>query len=448
MDEFTLKRTIPMEDEYDVIVAGGGPAGVAAAVTAQRMGRRVLLAEAMGCLGGLGTSGMVGAFGPMSDGVRRLARGFIGEVVDRMYERGWIREGLTPELWNAIYMKWTAYNCEGLKIIYDEFIKAAGVEVRFFTKVIDADLDPGDSKRVNGVILHNIEGYRYIKAKAFVDATGDAVLANLCGVECREAYRDTPVGLPATLVSIWAGIDWEEAQKHTEEHQALLEKAFENGRFTVTDRQFGVNHTGKTIGYLNAGHLFGVNALNNKSVTEALIWGRKQLLEYRDFLNKDLPGFSKAELVATAPLLGNRESRRIVGEEEITKEDFFAKRQFFNQIGVYNRFMDIHPYNASKEEWERFRMYWDKNHLGSGNCLGIPYGILVPKGWKNLWVAGRCVSSDNQVLGTIRAQPCCSIMGQAAGAATVQAITTGQEAYRLDTEALRDVLRKQGVYIP
>lgn len=345
-------------------------------------------------------------------------------------------------------MRWIQYNPEGLKIVYDEITAEAEVETRFNTRVIDVDIEPADPKSVRGVILHSVEGYTYIKAHAFVDATGDAVLADLSGAECREAYRDTPVGLPATLASLWIDIDWEAATPHIEKHKDLLAKAIDQGRFTVADRQFGIKRIGKNTGFLNAGHLFKVNPLHNKSITDALIWGRKQLLEYRDFINKDLPGLAGAELLCTAPLLGIRESRRIVGEEELHKEDFFAKRQFPNQIGVYNRFMDIHPYDDSIEEWERFQKYHEKNHLGPGNCLGMPYGILVPRGWKNLWVAGRCVSSDNKVLGTIRAQPCCAVMGQAAGAAAAQSISTGQEAFRLDTEALRATLRSQGAYIP
>lgn len=90
MENFTLTRSIPVEDGFDVLVAGGGPAGVAAAVAAGRLGRKVLLIEAMDCLGGMGTSGMVAAFGPMSDGQRQLTRGIIGEVVSRMYAKGWM----------------------------------------------------------------------------------------------------------------------------------------------------------------------------------------------------------------------------------------------------------------------------------------------------------------------------------------------------------------------
>jgi hypothetical protein len=358
---------------------------------------------------------------------------------------------MNPDEWNKAYMKWWPFNPEGLKIVYDEFAKDAKVDVRFYTSVIDADIDPDDPKKVNGVIIYNVEGYCYIKAKAYVDCTGDGVLADQCKAEYKAAYRDTGVGLPTTLVSLWGGINWGVAEPHRNEHRKLLEKAFAENRFTVKDRLFGIIPLGKSIGCLNAGQIFKMSPLDNKAVSEALMWGRKQLLEYWDFMKKDLPGFEDVELVASAPLLGARESRKIVGEEELTKEDFYEKRQFSNQIGVYNRFMDIHAYDASEEEHKRFESLLDKDsksQLGVGNSLGLPYGMTVAKGWKNLWMAGRCSSCDNTVLGMVRAQPCCAILGQAAGVAAVQAIKTGQEACKLDTDVLRGTLRKQGVYIP
>ena len=150
MFDFILKRSIKTEEGYDVVVAGGGPAGTAAAYGAAKQGKKVLLVEAMNCLGGMGTSGLVAAFGPMSDGVRQLTRGFIGKVVNRLYQNGWMEYGVTPDAWEKSYMRCTQYNPEGLKIVYDELMEEAGVEVRFLTRVIDADVS---ANRINGVIF-------------------------------------------------------------------------------------------------------------------------------------------------------------------------------------------------------------------------------------------------------------------------------------------------------
>jgi hypothetical protein len=155
------------------------------------------------------------------------------------------------------------------------------------------------------------------------------------------------------------------------------------------------------------------------------------------------------EHVTTASLMGVRESRRIVGEYELTEKDYQLRRHFPDQIGVFNKAIDIHPYDASDAEWERFQQeYFRAGRLKPGECFGIPYGVLVPKGWRNLWTAGRCASTDVKVQGSIRVQPSSSMMGQAAGTAAVQSLKTGQPACGLDTEMLVSTLRRAGAYLP
>ncbi len=444
---FRLTRDIPVEDGYDLVVAGGGPAGAGAAISAARLGAKVLLIEATGCMGGMGTSGLVVAFDPMSDGERPLVGGFMNEVVTTLYKRGFLGPQVTPKFWEASYLTWTPFNVEGYKLILDEFATSAHVEVRFFTRMIDADVAP-DGKSLRGLVLHNIEGYRYVKAKTFVDATGDAVLANLCGVECREAGRDTPRIMPATLPGLFAGIDF--AQFPKKEEHAYYMKALENGEFTQMDRLLpGMSQTGDTVGYLNGGHLYNLNALRTQSLTDGAMLGRRLAQEYLKFYRKDVPGCEHIQLVTTASLIGVRESRRIVGEYELRESDFLARRQFPDQIGVFNKYIDIHPYDTSLAEWERFQQESSRaGRLNPGECFGIPYGVIVPKGWKNLWVAGRCASADVKIQGVIRVQPSSSMMGQAAGTAAVQSIRTGQSACNLDTATLVGTLRENKAYLP
>lgn len=447
-----LHREIPVDATYDLVVAGAGPAGCAAAICAGRLGAKVLLVEAMGCLGGMATSGLVTAFDPMANGERMLVGGFMAELVETMWTRGYIPAGVTPDYWRRLYHRWTPFNAEGLKLLLDELALAAGVEVRLFTRVIDADVD-ALARRVNGVIIQNIEGYRFIPAKTFVDATGDAVLADLCGAACREPGRDAPAAMPPTLCSLYAGIDWERAEKrHADkfrDEQALLEQAIADGLFSQPDRHLpGMWKVGDQLGYLNAGHIFGVNTLRCGDLTRAMMVGRKLAAEYTAFYRKYVPGCEKIEHVTTASLLGVRESRRIVGEYELNLDDYLARRQFPDQIGVFNKFVDIHVHDASAEEYERFLSEKDKYRLGEGEFFGIPYSILVPQGWSNLWAAGRCNSSDVAVHGSIRVQPAAAMMGQAVGTAAVQAIRTGQPACDLDTAALVEALRGQGAYLP
>lgn len=446
MATYHLQRQIPIEEGYDLVVAGGGPAGAAAAICAARLGARVLLVEATGCLGGMSTSGLVTAFDPMSDGRRMLVQGLMREIVETLHGRGGLDPDATPATWQSSYMTWTHFHPEALKRLLDELAVKAGVEVRFFTHLIDVDAD-SMKRSVSGVILHNIEGYRYIPAKTFIDATGDAILADLCGVPCREAGRDTPGIMPATLTSLFAGIDWTHFDKKGQ--RTNLPRAIDEGHFTQPDRHLpGMCRIGQTLGYLNGGHVFNLNALRCKDLTNGMMLGRKLAAEYIEYYRKYVPGCQKIEHVTTASLMGIRESRRIVGEYELNLSDYLARRQFPDQIGVFNKYVDIHPLDTSVAEWERFQREHEKLNLQPGECYGLPYGMIVPRGWTNLWVAGRCASSDIAVHGSVRVQPAAAMMGQAAGTAAIQSIRTGQPACDLDTAQLVQTLREKGAYLP
>jgi hypothetical protein len=448
-NHFKLERMVPVEDGYDLVVAGGGPAGVGAAISSARFGAKVLLIEATGCMGGMGTSGLVTAFDPMANGEQMLVGGIMREIVETMYIRGYMSPGIDPNSWRKNYHNWSPFRVEGYKRILDELVIQAGVEVRFFTRLIDVDVS-AEERMVNGVVIHNIEGYKFIKAKAFIDCTGDAVLADLSGAACREAGRDTPNIMPATLASLFVGIDWEKKWTVNEQKGIEVRQAIQDGHFTQPDPFLvGMSKVGHNIGYLNGGHLFNLNALRTQDLTQGMMFGRKIAEEYLQFYRKYIPGCENMEHVTTASLIGIRESRRIVGEYELNIEDYLAKREFPDQIGVFNKFIDIHPYDYSEESYQRHLIEKENRFkLKLGEYFGIPYGILVPKGWKNLWVAGRCVSSDVMVHGSIRVQPTCSMMGQAAGTAAVQAIRTGQTACALDTEELVETLRKANAFLP
>ncbi len=445
MEQYSLQRNIPVEGTYDVVIAGGGPAGCAAAIAAGRLGAKVLLLEATGCLGGMATSGLVTAFDPMGDGEKMLVGGLMQEIVETMYQRGHISSHVTPDYWRRDFHRWTPFNPEGLKVLLDELTAEAQVEVRFFTRVIDADVT---DKKVNGIVIHNVEGYRFIQGQTFIDATGDAVLADLCGAPHREAGRDTEHIMPPTLCFLVAGIDFSRYDKAVV--QDKLEQAIEDGFFTVPDRHHpGTFAIGRTTSMLNVGHIFGMNAVQERSLSRGMAAGRSMVQEYVEFYRRYIPGFEEAELVTTGSLMGVRESRCIVGEYELTFEDYLGRRQFPDQIGVFNKAVDIHPYDGSDEEFARFRKeFLEEGRLKPGECFGLPYGILVPRGWHNLWAAGRCASADVQVHGSIRVQPAAAMMGQAAGTAAVQSIRRGEPANRLDTVRLTASLRRQGAYLP
>jgi hypothetical protein len=456
MSTYTLKREIPVEEDFDLVVAGGGPAGSAAAISAARLGAKVLLLEATGCLGGMGTSGLVTTFGPISDGKQMIVGGIMKQIVQALQQRGQLGPHVVPEYLHSQLNRWVPFKPEGLKRLLDEMVQDAGVDVRFFTRVIDAEVT---GTKVDGVVISNVEGYRYIRAKTYIDATGDAALSDLCGAECKVILRDIDDVAPSTLCSLFSGVNWDDKAygddwRGIDSAKALSKKlllqAIEDGHFSQPDRFMpGMNKIGKQAAQLNGGHVFNLNGLSVRSLSDGMIFGRKLAVEYESFFRKYMPGCEDIELLTTAPVMGVRDTRRIVGEFELSFEDYKAGRQFPDQIAIYNRPTDVHPTDTSLEEFERFTKDFEGKHgLGVGQSLGIPYSILVPKGWTNLWVAGRCHSSDTKVHGSIRAQSAAYMMGQAAATAALQSIATGQPAYDLDTKALVIRLREQGANLP
>jgi hypothetical protein len=411
----------------------------------------VLLVEGLGCLGGTGTSGLVTAFDPMANGEQMLVGGLMREIIETLYGRGFVPTLLDPKRWREDFHHWSPFDAEGLKLLLDGLTEEAGVEVRFFTKVIDADVN-SDTKTVKGVVLSNVEGYRYVKAKTFIDATGDAVLSALCGASYWEAGRDTPDIMPPTLCALLAGVDWSHIRRADiapAGQQEKIDQAVADGFFSQPDRHVpGLFMGMHQLTMMNAGHVFKMNAVNCKSLSEGMKKGRKLVQEYADFYRKYM-GLQEIQLVTTAAMMGIRESRRVCGEYVLDYEDYKARRKFPDQIAVFCKAVDIHVYDCSDEQYNRYYDEYEKSdRYAPGEYYGIPYGVLVPKGWKNLWVAGRCVSCDVKVQGSLRVQPAASMMGQAAGVAAFQSIKSGKAAAEIDTEELVETLRSQGANLP
>ncbi len=434
--EVVFQRKLAVKYDVDVFIAGGGPAGTAAAVAARSQGASVFLAEAHTCLGGMGTAGRVPVFMPVSDGVNFLPGGYGRQVLDRLS-----KEKALPG---------PATDVEALKRVYDALVGESGAAFSFYTTLSDVEARDG---HVRYVACSAPGGMFAVKAKVYVDATGNGDLAARAGAAFEKGDGHGRL-MPGTLCSVWSGIDWKtwEASRPQgpQPDGHMLEKAFADGVFSVQDRHLtGMHKMGDGLGGGNIGHTFGVDGTDESSLTAALVTGRKSMKEYERYYRGYLKGFENVRLVQTGSLLGVRETRRITGDYVLGVEDYKQRAVFADEIGRYAYAIDIHPQTTDKASYEKHRKEFDQEfRYNKGESYGIPYRILTPRGLDNVLVAGRCVSTDQLVHGSLRVMPGCFITGQAAGVAAAMAAQTGGSVHRLDVKALQGRLKAFGAYLP
>lgn len=433
----SFHREIPVRHKVDVFVAGGGPAGTAAAVSARNQGATVFLAEAHTCLGGMGTAARVPTFMPFTDGVNFLAGGFGKEVQTRMRE-----DSTTP--------KCRHIDAEALKRVYDGLLTGAGVDFTFYTRLVAVEAKNG---HVSHVICAAPSGMFAVQARVYIDATGNGELAAWAGAGFEKGDEEGNL-MPGTLCSVWSDIDWEtwlaNRPKGPQPDGRWLEEAFAAGVFTVPDEHLtGMHQNGEHLGGGNIGHTFGVDGTDEKSLTEALVTGRKGLKEFHRYYREYVPGFANVQLVASGSLLGVRETRRITGEYVLSLEDYRRRAIFPDEIGRYAYPIDNHPVRPGKDTYEQHRKEFDEElRYAKGESYGIPYRILTPRALDNVLVAGRCVSADRMVHGSIRVMPGCFITGQAAGVAAAIAVESDRGPKAIDVPLLRARLREIGAFLP
>lgn len=440
MAEYLMKeRRLPLDDTWEVIVVGGGPSGCTAAAAAAREGARTLLVEATGALGGMGTSGLVPAWCPFTDKEKIIHAGLAERV---------LRETMAgmPHV-PADRFDWTPIDPERLKRVYDDLVTGYGAQVLFNTLLAGVERD--DQGRVETLILANKAGLTAYRATVYVDCTGDADLAAWAGAEYAKGDEDGALQ-PATHCFVLTNVD-EYAYEHIggikyHPKRNLIDAIVASGRYPeIADTHACNNLIGpKTVGF-NAGHLWEVDNTDPFSVSRALIQGRRLARAFREACAEFFPeAFANAFLVATAPLMGVRESRRIVGDYCLTLEDFRNRRTFPDEICRNCYFVDIHPPKGTPHPPSEEACI----HLEKGESHGIPYRCLIPKGLKNVLVAGRSISTDRSVQGSIRVMPVCLSMGEAAGLAAAMALAHRGEVRRVDVNRLRARLREEGVYLP
>ncbi|MDF2878053.1 MAG: FAD-dependent oxidoreductase [Clostridia bacterium] len=435
------------QEVFDLVVAGGGPAGIGAAVAAARNGTRVLLIEKAGYLGGMATDALVPAFCPYSNGEEVVIGGIGLEILEAMKKEGYESPfyDYKPDRMKAF--DWVPIDSEILKRVLDEIVIDSGCQVLLHTHVTDITCQDGF---VESITVHSKEGSRLIKAKYFADCTGDADLVAMAGGAYEYGDKNGLVQA-GTLCFKVANFDTERFMKYANEVgedgnlNVASKKAKEAGEFLEGEKNVaGIALQADGVAGFNFGHVYDFYPLRASDLTRAEIEARSKIPEMIKFLRKYVPGAEKAVLVTSGPHIGLRESRRIVGEYQLTKQDYNNRMQFEDTIARYAYPIDRHAAKLEEVDHDSDDREYVASKYKNGEYYTIPFRALLPKTIKNLIVAGRTISSDRAMMGSVRVMPACFATGQAAGTAAAICTKNNQEFREINIKSLQENLRKQG----
>lgn len=411
---------------HDLIVMGGGLTGCAAAVAAARRGLSVLLIEKAGALGGAAVVNLVNPFMPNATRIdgkfTELSQGMYAEIKERLSALGAI--------------KGPTFHEEYLKIALDRFCAEAGVDVLFHSTLVSADAEDGLVKRVRVAGKAGVQTY---EAASFIDCTGDADLAVLCGCPYRLGRPGDGFCQPMTLCFRVANVDLEACKKAQATISPRYQAAQKAGKIKNPREDVLIFPT--LVGgmlHFNSTRVVKLNPTDPFDLSRAEREAREQVLELFNFMKENIEGFENADLAFSAAEIGVRESRMIDGRHVLNAEEMKACVRFPDAFAAGNYDIDIHNPEGSGTSHFFFP---------EGQYYTIPYRSLVPVGVDNLLVAGRSISATHEAQASVRVMPICMTMGEAAGAAVAVAKKSGTSCADVDTEKLRETLREAGAFL-
>ncbi len=407
MNATALQSSSLPEEHYDVIVAGGGPSGIAAAMAAASGGVRTLLIERFGRLGGMSTNGMVNQIPLMTN----------TPYVRRIYH------SLAPH----------SRDSEFLDIVYFDWLEEFGAEVHLHTPLCGVLPAPNTDRQVAAVQLATPRGLLVIQAKCVIDATGDGTAAFLAGADYEMGRASDGLMQPATIMFRVSGVDH---ARSMEANGGRSRYRFPEGYWNhVTMAAHAQGELPRNVGmvrtymaardsdrYINATQVNAVDATDIRAITRAEVDGRRQVAQIMAFLRDRAPGYENAYVSLMPSVLGVRESRRFKGVETLTREDCLNGRKWDDAIAVGCRApLDVHnPAGPGQAEGVSKENPAGKDPRPAP--YDIPFGCLVPEKVNGLLLAGRCISGDHDAHASYRFQTICMATGAAAGFAAAESL--------------------------
>jgi ribulose 1,5-bisphosphate synthetase/thiazole synthase len=428
-------RTLPVHRKVDVLVCGGGAAGVAAAVAAARNGAEVLTIERDTTLGGTGPRSFVTEYHQAF-----FTGGVMKEVIQRLREAG----GADPDLEEGLFA--VPFDPEILKFVLWEMFEQSGAQLLAHTWVTDAIMEDG---AIKGVVIENKSGRQAILADVVIDCTGDADVA------ARAAAPMQEYNFPQPMVMLFqiGGVDYAMSQDRTGRGD-LVKAAKADGRlnqdlYLDNFSNFGIAPSTREgeMGYIYAVRVLRRDPYDADDLTDAEVQARLGVREFMPFL-RTVPGFENSFLIKAAPMIGVRDSRRILGDYTLNREDILGG--IFHPTDIFKRYHRLpdtmgfvrHPTDGS-ETTAAFREQLANAKMVT-SVFGVPYGCLLPQGIEQLLVAGKTVSMSYEAHSRCRQIPDCMAFGQAAGTAAALACRDGVPPREVDIEELQALLIAQG----
>ncbi len=438
---FAYSRNLPEFAACDVLVAGAGCAGCAAAIAAARAGASVLLLDRNGFLGGTSTAVLDTFYGFYTPGARALkvVGGIPDEVAAALREAGMLLE--RPNTYGA--GTGLTYHPDFLKVVWERLARRAGVRVLLHAVLQDAIVE---HRRVTGVVAATKAGLVHIRCRAVVDASGDADLAHFAGAGYERAGESEPAQTLTTTFKLCNVDTARRRQVSREQFHELMAAAAGHLGYRLP-RKEGSDHITPVPGVtatvmtrlpsaeIREGALAG--ATDPSFLTLAEMDGREQALEYVRFLRDRVPGYENAALAGFGSQIGVRETRRVHGDYRLTAGDVLAARQFDDQIGLCGAPIEDH-HDGEGTRWR---------YLPEGRCVGIPWRTLIIRDLDNAAVAGRCFSATHDAHASVRSMGQCMAMGQAAGAGAALAALRRQPLRALPADDVRGPLRAWGAVL-